>query len=103
VHSRILDIDGRMTNLDFGHEGVLYRQSFIMYDKQIDSKWNHSTGLAMSGKLAGRELRILPSRVMRWKNCRYPGSWSVGSKFTKTGSFITPDPRLARMQPPLPR
>ena len=38
-----------------------------MYDNRTDSKWNHSTGLAMAGKLAGTELKILASRVMRWK------------------------------------
>jgi len=66
VHSRIIDLDGKETVLDFGHEGVLYRQSFIMYDKQTDTKWNHSTGLAMAGRLTGRRLELLPSRVARW-------------------------------------
>lgn len=68
MHSRILEINGKKTTLEFGHEGVLYRQSFIMYDKQTDSKWNHSTGLAMVGELAGRRLEILASRVMRWQS-----------------------------------
>lgn len=67
VHSRILKIDGENRILVFGHEGVLYRQSFIMYDHLTDSKWNHSTGLAMAGKLAGARLAILPSWVVRWE------------------------------------
>ena len=67
MHSRIVEIDGKKTTLDFGHEGVLYRQSFIMYDKKTDSKWNHSTGLAMAGRLAGMELKFLPSRTVHWK------------------------------------
>jgi len=66
VHNRNLDIAGKKTTLEFGHEGVLYRQSFIMYDKQTDTKWNHSTGLAMAGKLTGMRLEILPSWVVRW-------------------------------------
>lgn len=41
-----------------------------MYDKKTDSKWNHSTGLAMMGPLAGMELKILPSRVVHWKTWR---------------------------------
>lgn len=45
---------------------MLYRQSFVMYDKQTDTKWNHSTGLAMAGKLTGMRLEILPSWVVRW-------------------------------------
>lgn len=67
VHSRIVEIDGRKSILEFGHEGVLYKSSFIMYDKQTDSKWNHSTGLAMMGPLAGTRLDLQPSRVVRWK------------------------------------
>jgi len=67
VHNRNLNIAGKSTTLEFGHEGVLYRQSFIMYDKQTDTKWNHSTGLAMFGKLTGMRLEILPSWVVRWE------------------------------------
>jgi len=66
VHNRNIDLNGKKTTLEFGHEGVLYRQSFIMYDKQTDTKWNHSTGLAMAGKLTGTRLEILPSWVVRW-------------------------------------
>lgn len=66
MHNRNLDIAGKKTTFEFGHEGVLYRQSFIMYDKQTDTKWNHSTGLAMAGKLTGMRLEILPSWVVRW-------------------------------------
>ena len=76
MHSRIIELDGKKTVLEFGHEGVLYRQSFIMYDKKTDSKWNHSTGLAMAGKLAGRRLEILPSWVVRWGKWKemHPGT-----------------------------
>lgn len=76
MHSRIIEINGEKTTLKFGHEGVLYRQSFVMYDKRTDSKWNHSTGLAMAGILAGTQLKILPSRVVRWKTWKtiYPNT-----------------------------
>lgn len=68
MHSRRIERDGDTLTLDFGHEGVLYKNSFVMYDKQTESKWNHSTGLAMSGSLAGKELRTLSSRMMRWSS-----------------------------------
>jgi len=76
VHSRIIEIKGKKVTLEFGHEGVLYKKSFIMYDKRTDSKWNHSTGLAMAGNLTGTELKIMPSRVMRWKTWKqvYPNT-----------------------------
>ncbi len=67
MHSRIVNIDGKKTTLGFGHEGALYKKSFVMYDKQTNSKWNHSTGLAMMGPLAGMQLKILPSRIIHWK------------------------------------
>ncbi len=76
VHSRNIELKSEKVTLEFGHEGVLYKKSFIMYDKRTDSKWNHSTGLAMAGKLAGTVLKILPSRVMRWKSWKqiYPNT-----------------------------
>lgn len=67
MHSRFVEVDGEKKTLEFGHEGVLYRQSFVMYDTLTDSKWNHSTGLAMAGKLAGTQLEIQPSWVVRWE------------------------------------
>ena len=95
VHSRILEIDGKRTTLDFGHEGVLYRQSFIMYDKQTDSKWNHATGLAMAGNLAGRRLEILPSRVMRWESWKrmYPRTRVLAreGRFDFMGTYVGAD------------
>ncbi len=95
MHSRILNIEGKKTTLEFGHEGVLYRQSFVMYDKQTDSKWNHSTGLAMSGKLAGRELEFLPSRVMRWETWKriYPNTKVLAraGRFDFMGTYVADD------------
>lgn len=77
MHNRNLTVDGKKTTLEFGHEGVLYRQSFIMYDKLTDTKWNHSTGLAMFGKLTGARLEMLPSWVVRW------GQWKAMQPHTK--------------------
>ena len=95
MHSRILNIAGKKITLEFGHEGVLYRQSFVMYDKQTDSKWNHSTGLAMSGKLAGRELELLPSRVMRWESWKsiYPNTKVLAraGRFDFMGTYVAND------------
>ncbi len=66
MHSRKLTIDNETTTLTFGHEGVLYKSSFVMYDDKTNTKWNHSTGRALAGPLAGRRLKILPSRLYRW-------------------------------------
>lgn len=70
MYSRSLD-DGVLT---FGHEGLLYKNSFVMYDKETGSLWIHTTGQAVRGKLKGRRLDFLPSVVMPWSSWkeRYP-------------------------------
>ena len=85
-----------------------------MYDKQTDSKWIHSTGLAMAGKLAGTELKILPSRVVRWKTWRevhpntkvlaregrwgFMGAYIAGSQPSVLGLSVGQGPR-AKLYP----
>jgi len=65
VYSRRLDDKV----LRFGHEGVLYRNSFIMYDHETDTKWIHTTGQAIKGKLKGKQLTFLPATITTW------GAW----------------------------
>lgn len=62
--------------LSFGHEGVLYRNSFIMYDKTTDSKWLHVTGEALKGPMKGKQLPFVPSEIVPWSvwKARYPMS-----------------------------
>lgn len=55
--------------VEFGHEGVLYRNSFIMYDRDTESLWVHTTGECIKGDLKGRQLEFLPSVVTTW------GAW----------------------------
>ena len=57
-------VDGK--TLAFGHEGVLYRRSFVMYDRGTDSLWVHTTGECVKGKLKGKQLKFIPSVVTRW-------------------------------------
>lgn len=56
--------------LTFGHEGILYRSSFVMYDKQTSSLWVHVTGEAIKGTLKGQRLAFLPSEVVCWRAFR---------------------------------
>ena len=53
--------------LSFGHEGILYRRSFVMYDRETNSLWVHTTGEAVKGAWKGKVLTFLPSQVMPWK------------------------------------
>ena len=59
---------------EFGHEGVLYRKSFVMYDEETESLWVHTTGRAVSGAMRGATLEFLPSEVVPWSDwrARYP-------------------------------
>ncbi len=56
--------------LTFGHQGMLYRNSFVMYDKQTESLWVHVTGEAVKGPLKGSHLAFLPSEVVAWGDWR---------------------------------
>ena len=67
MYSRV--VDGK--TLTFGHEGILYRNSFIMYDKQTKTLWVHTTGEAIKGKLKGKQLEFIPSVVTTW------GKWKT--------------------------
>lgn len=52
--------------LSFGHAGILYENSFVMYDRQTDSLWVHVTGRAETGPMKGKQLTFLPSTVTTW-------------------------------------
>ena len=53
--------------LSFGHEGVLYLGSFVMYDRETQSLWIHTTGEAVKGELKGKVLAFIPSTITSWK------------------------------------
>ena len=53
------ELNGRV--LKFGHAGMLYQNSFLMYDHQTNSIWIHATGEAFHGPLKGMKLRFMPS------------------------------------------
>jgi len=60
--------------LRFGHAGMLFKNSFLMYDHQTDSIWVHVTGEAFHGPLKGKKLKFMPSTVTTWEKwkARYP-------------------------------
>lgn len=52
--------------LSFGHSGVLYEKSFLMYDRRTESLWVHVTGRAETGPHKGKQLPFFPSTVTTW-------------------------------------
>lgn len=68
--------------LSFGHQGVLDRRSFVMYDKEVmcdretDSLRVHVTGEAIKGELEGVALKRLPATP--WLAVRWRGFYPEG-------------------------
>jgi hypothetical protein len=60
----------------FGHSGILYEKSFVMYDRKTESLWVHVTGRAEAGPLKGKQLPFFPSTVTTWARWRasYPNT-----------------------------
>jgi len=58
------EVDGEV--LSFGHSGILYGNSFVMYDRKTESLWVHVTGRAESGPMKGKRLTFFPSTVTTW-------------------------------------
>lgn len=56
--------------LTFGVSGLLYNSDLLMYDHQTESLWSQIEGRAISGPLAGTELRRLPVRHELWQQWR---------------------------------
>ena len=63
VHARTLD--GEV--LDFGHSGLLYRSSFLLYDHGTKSLWHHVHGRALTGRMRGKQLDPIPSQFVKWE------------------------------------
>ena len=58
------ELDGKV--LSFGHAGILYERSFVMYDRGTGSLWVHVTGKAEHGPLKGKRLTFFPSTTTTW-------------------------------------
>lgn len=66
VHVRSVATKDGLRVLTFGHSGWLWRNSYLLYDRETDSLWHHLTGRAMAGPLRGTSLRRLPTTVTTW-------------------------------------
>jgi hypothetical protein len=62
--------------LEFGVSGLLYREQFLLFDRETESLWAQYEGVAVAGPLLGAKLERVPSRqepVGAWMN-RHPVS-----------------------------
>jgi hypothetical protein len=58
AHHRVVE----NRELHFGVSGLVYKASFLLYDRETESLWSQYLGKAVSGPLAGRVLRSIPTR-----------------------------------------
>lgn len=56
--------------LDFGTTGLLRNSDLVMYDRQSETWWQQFTGEGIVGTHAGRDLKMLPSRVVSFGDFR---------------------------------
>lgn len=54
----------------FQVSGKLWRNSFIMEDRETSTSWSHVTGRALAGPGRGAQLRALPSVQTTWAEWR---------------------------------
>ena len=55
-------------NSDFGVSGLLYNSDMLLYDRDTRSLWSQILGQAISGKLKGTRLKLLPLEHTSWKD-----------------------------------
>jgi len=59
--------------LEFGVSGRLWKNAFIMFDRQTDTFWSHITGESVDGPLKGKTLKVA-SQVSTIPRIRF-GDW----------------------------
>ncbi|MEM9630019.1 MAG: DUF3179 domain-containing protein [Pseudomonadota bacterium] len=64
--------DRRLDNevLDFGTTGLLRNSDLVMYDRQSETWWQQFTGKGIVGTHSGRDLKMIPSRVVAFGEFR---------------------------------
>ncbi len=89
-------LDGE--TLSFGHEGILYESSFVMYDRKTESLWVHVTGRAVWGRLKGKQLEFFPSTVTTWQQWKAAHPHTLVLPGHRRGGFMGTYRGLTRPQ-----
>ncbi len=53
---------------DFGTSGKLRNSDLVMWDRQTETWWQQFTGEGIIGKLAGKQLTIVPASIISWED-----------------------------------
>ncbi len=65
----VFDANAAGKRLNFGVSGLLYQSDVLLYDRQTESLWSQIKQEAVTGKLIGTRLQLLPSVQTTW------GAW----------------------------
>jgi len=63
---RSLETEGKSVELHFGSAGLMHNSGVVVYDLENDCLWSSLRAVALTGKLAGRRLPIMPSVKTSW-------------------------------------
>lgn len=61
-------VDGQ--KLSFGVSGKLADDALVLYDRETESEWKQTSGVAIAGPLEGQQLDVVPSGVTTWGRFR---------------------------------
>jgi len=80
----VFDANAAGRQLNFGVSGLLYQSDVLLYDRQTESLWSQIKQEAVTGKLTGTRLQLLPSTQTTWGAWakKYPDTFVLS---TKTG------------------
>ncbi|MDH3281051.1 MAG: DUF3179 domain-containing protein [Gammaproteobacteria bacterium] len=62
------EIEGRTRS--FGVSGLLYNSDVLLYDRESESLWSQILGKAVSGRMRGTKLTLLPTAHTTWQDWR---------------------------------
>ncbi|MEE8057026.1 MAG: DUF3179 domain-containing protein [Pseudomonadales bacterium] len=80
-------------SLEFGVSGLLYNSDVLMYDRSTESLWSQILQTAISGKMKGQRLNMLPLEHTSW------GDWRQRHPNTLLLSFDTGHRRSYKITP----
>lgn len=63
VYDRTVETDDGERTLEFGVSGKLADDDLVMYDRETESEFKQSLGVAIGGPLEGTELAVLPAAM----------------------------------------
>jgi hypothetical protein len=80
----VFDANAAGRRLNFGVSGLLYQSDVLLYDRQTESLWSQIKQEAVTGKLVGTRLQLLPSTQTTWGawKKKHPNTFVLS---TKTG------------------